>query len=49
MVDVSMDEDTDIAETDICMGARRLSDAATDLPYLTFLKADPEEAGHLDG
>ncbi len=44
-----MDEDTDTVETDICMGTRRLSDAGADLPYLSFLKIDPKESGHLDG
>ena len=49
LVYASMDEDTDITETDTCMGTRRLSDAGADLPYLSFLKADPGESGRLDG
>ncbi len=49
LVYASMDEDTDIVETDTCMGTRRLSDAGADLPYLSFFKSDPEESGHLDG
>jgi hypothetical protein len=49
LVYASMDEDTDMSETDICMGTRRLSDAGADLPHLSFVKANPEESGHLDG
>jgi hypothetical protein len=49
LVYASMDEDTDTVETDICMGTRRLSDAGSDLPYLSFLKIDKKESGHLDG
>jgi hypothetical protein len=49
LVYASMDEDTDTVETDTCMGTRRLSDAGADLPYLSFLQADPKESSHLDG
>jgi hypothetical protein len=49
LVYASMDEDTDIAETDTCMGTRRLSDAGADLPYLSFVKDNPKEAGRIDG
>jgi hypothetical protein len=49
LVYASMDEDTDMVETDTCMGTRRLSDAGDDLPYLSFLQADPKESSHLDG
>ncbi len=45
----SMDEDTDIVETDTCMGTRRLSDAGADLPYLSFFKSNPNESSHIDG
>lgn len=49
LVYATMDEDSDMVETDTCMGTRRLSDAGADLPYLSFLKADPDRSGHLDG
>lgn len=49
LVYASMDEDTNSVETDVCMGTRRLSDAGADLPYLSFYKDNPKEAGHLDG
>lgn len=49
LVYASMDEDSDMAETDTCMGTRRLSDAGADLPYLSFVKTNPEESTHLDG
>jgi hypothetical protein len=49
LVYTSMDEDSDVVETDSCMGTRRLSDAGADLPYLTFYKLNPKSAGRLEG
>ena len=49
LVYASKDENSDKAETDTCMGTRRLTDAGADLPYLSFLKSDPDASGHLEG
>lgn len=49
LVYTSMDEDTNLVETDICMGTRRFADAGADLPYLYFHKNDPKASAHLGG